>query len=556
MSHPQRGRDASPGGDRVLPTLPEIAAKILMRGGYLFEFLGGVMRFVKIMALASAGVVLGVSPTAAIAQAKAGKQPSVFVQCDGRVGHVSAGEKLGRLLLVTATAGLSEAAMSADKADGRVSGVAGAAACDAALQSEGDGYRRAQLALAKALHLGEAGQWDAAATAARAAPSLIAAQAGDWSLTRTTETAAANIEAWALARAGKLAEAEMVQARAVLRAGADALALQRTASYLRLTRTMTEPKRQAYFHLLKYAPQFQTVVLYGFADAGDYRSARTAIRAIYALDKAMYKKAPPRSEFEAMEAAYAAMDGNAADARRLLDAARISFASDRSEGVFSSPASASSVDENLAFAEAATAMAEGKIADARRLIGQRSLWGGISPGMVTDLVTRLRADAPAGDRPGILASDPAVNWSDFANARIKLMGEEAETKRLWKSLTELMVDKHYAPLAGQLASGTGPKPKWLLKPFKDIPMNFELVSVTGRFYGPAINEPMMLHAAYIARARGKQGIALFPGRKSLEMVGVKFVNPGDEGIAAESIIDANALIAALEPHLKAPVPVK
>ena len=508
------------------------------------------MHFSKTLALASAGVVLVTSPNAAAAQAKAGKQPSVFIQCDGRVGHVSAGETFGRLLLLTATAGLSEAAMAGDKADGRVSGAAGAAACDAALQSEGDGYRRAQLGLAKAIHLGEAAQWDSAAAAARAVPSLIAAQAGDWSLTRSTETAAAGIEAWALARAGKMAEAETVQARAVVRAGADALALQRTASYLRLTRTMSEPKRKAYFHLMRFAPQFQTVALYGFADAGDYRSARTAIRATYGLHKAMYAKAPPQSQFEAMEASYAAMDGNAADARRLLDAARASFARDRSEGNFNGPENASSVDEDLAFAEAATAMAEGKMADARRLIGQRSLWGGIAPGMVTDLVTKLRADAPAGDRPGILAGDPAASWSDFTNARIKMMGEEAETKRLWKSLTELMVDKHYAPLAKQAATGAGPKPKWLMKPIKDIPLKFELVSVTGAFYGPAINEPMMLHAAYIARARGKQGIALAPSRKSLEMVGVKFVNPGDEGIAAESIIDANALIAELEPHLK------
>ena len=145
------------------------------------------MRFVKNLALASAGVVLAVSPSVAAAQAKAGKQPSVFIQCDGRVGHVGAGETLGRLLLLTATAGLSEAAMASDKENGRVAGVGGAAACDAALQSEGDGFRRAQLGLAKALHLGEAGQYDAAAAAARAVPSLITTQAGDWSLMRSAE---------------------------------------------------------------------------------------------------------------------------------------------------------------------------------------------------------------------------------------------------------------------------------------------------------------------------------------------------------------------------------
>lgn len=512
------------------------------------------MRFSKTLALASAGVVLVTSPIAAVAQDKTGKQPSVFVQCDGRVGHVSAGEKLGRLLLLSATAGLSEAAMAGDKENGRVSGAAGAAACDAALQSERDGYRRAQLGLAKALHLGEAGQWDAAAAAARAVPSLIIAQAGDWSLTRSTATAAANIEAWSLMRAGRLEEAEIVQARAVLRAGADALALQRTASYLRLTRTMSEPKRKAYHHLMRFAPQFGNVALHGFADAGDYRAARTAIKAVYALDKAMYKKPPSQSEYEGMEATFAALDGNAADARRLLDMARQSFARERGDGTFASPASASSVDEGLAFAEAATAMAEGKMAEARRLIGQRSLWGGIAPGMVTDLVTRLRADAPTGDRPGILANDPTISWSDYSNARIKALGEDAQSKRMWTSLTELLVDKHYAPLAKQAASGAGPKPRWLMKPNKDMPLKFEVVSVTGTFFGPAVNEPMMLHAAYIARARGKSGFALFSGRKSLEMIGVKFVNPGDEGITADSIIDANALIAQLEPHLKPPAP--
>lgn len=514
------------------------------------------MRLLKWMSLASAGAVMVTMSASAPAQSKSGKQPSVFIQCDGRTGHVSAGETFGRLLLLTATAGLSEAAMAGDKADGRVSGIAGAAACDAALQAERDGYRRAQLGLAKALHLGEAEQWDAAAAAARAVPSLIATHSGDWSLTRSTETAAANIEAWALVRAGKLEEAETVQARAVLRAGADALALQRAASYLRLTRTISEPKRKAYQHLLRFAPQFGTTALHGLADAGDYRSARVVLKAIHGLERAMYKKPPATSELEGMEAAYAAMDGNAADARRLLDQAKATFARERAEGFFTSSTMASAVDEYIAFADAATALAEGKKAEARRLIGQRSLWGGIAAGMVSDLVARLCTDTPSGDLAGILASDPAVSWNDFSAARVKAMSEDAVAKRMWVSLTELMVDKHYYPLSGQMATGTGPKPKWLMKPLKDVPLNFDLVTVTGRFFGPAVNEPMMLHAAYIARARGKQGIALFPGRRSLETMGVKFVNPGDEGIAAESIIDASTLIADLEPRLTPPTPAR
>src|SRR5437879_1924306 len=78
------------------------------------------------------------------------KVPEAFLQCDGRVGHVSDGARFARLLLLTATAGISEAAMRKDDAAKRAKGAAGVAACDQAIASESDAYRRVQLGLAKA----------------------------------------------------------------------------------------------------------------------------------------------------------------------------------------------------------------------------------------------------------------------------------------------------------------------------------------------------------------------------------------------------------------------
>ena len=116
---------------------------------------------------------------AAAAPAKDEKAPSVFLQCDGRTGHVSAGESFLRLALVTATAGLSEAGMASDDAGKRAKGAAGVAACDAAVARESDNFRRTQLALARSLHFAEDKKWVEAAAAARAAPATLDGKSTD-----------------------------------------------------------------------------------------------------------------------------------------------------------------------------------------------------------------------------------------------------------------------------------------------------------------------------------------------------------------------------------------
>lgn len=508
------------------------------------------MRTLNSFALALAGASM-LTPIAASAADKSSKQPSVFLQCDGRTGHVSGGETFARLLLLTATAGISEAAMTGDNDRSRAKGEAGVAACNAAIEAEGDAYRRAQLGLARSIHWAEQEKWDEAIRAARDVPQLLPSNSADWALSRTTETAAANLEAQWLVRAGKLAEAEEAQSRAVIRAGADALAMQRSAHYLRLTRTMSPAKRSAYEAMLRYSPQFSSVIINGYADAGDYAAARKTMAAYYAVAKSMYKKPPSEAEDLALDGAFAAMAGDAATARPQIEKARAAFAKERAAGTVDG-GYAATIDEQLSFAEAALAQAEGRVADARRLLGQRSLWGNVAPGMVVDLIERLMPGLPEAERVGIFGGDTKKLWNESVAARVAAVSEEKFTKRAWQSLVELVVDRHYAPMARQVASGSTAKPKWLLKPDKSDPLPFDVLSVDGRFWGPMINEPMMLHAALIAKARGKSGFVILPTRKELGMIGIKFVSPGDAGIGEPIIVDADRVIADLSSHLTPP----
>jgi hypothetical protein len=314
---------------------------------------------------------------------------------------------------------------------------------------------------------------------------------------------------------------------------------------------MSSAKRAAYEHLLRFAPNNALNVIHGYADAGDYAAARRSLASFTAISKAMYKKPPPEEAGFAIDAGFAAMAGDAAGARASLDKAKAAFAKDRAAGTVDG-ATAASIDEEIAFAEAALAQAEGRAADARRLISQRTLWANVSPGMVVDLIQRLIASAPQAERVGILAGDPNRLWVEAQTARVTAINDEKLMKRAWVSLTELVVDRHYAPMARQAATGSNPKPRWLLKPDKSDPLPFDIVSIDGRFYGPAVNEPMMLHAALIAKARGKRGFALLPTRKEMGFFGVKFVNPGDEGIDEAMIVNADRLIADLSPHVTPP----
>jgi hypothetical protein len=495
------------------------------------------------LAIVAATAVTG---TPAFAADQAG---SAFVQCDGRVGHVSGGARFARLLLVTATAGISEAAMSRDDASKRVKGSAGVAACDQALAGEGDGYRRMQLALARALHLGEDKKWDEAAAAAAAVPQYLGPKSTDWGLTKSATSTARYLQAVYLVRAGKLAQADAAAWDGVKIGGLDVLTMERMGRFVSLTRTISPEKRAALEAMQRYYPDFGLRAATVYADAGDFKSAIRAVRGVEGGFFAFIKEPKPASGIHSVIATYAALDGDLAGAKSELAVAKAALERDRGEGdAASDPTGFASREDELAFAEAAIASASGDDAGAAKILGSRSSWPTMSAGVVAALVGRVAPKVAESARLGVLAKSPDALWQEALDARLTLLRNTEKDDRLWSVTGFLEQDEGFQRLAHNALTGSG-KSKWLLGPGKE-PRSYDLIAAGPEASGWESGEGVLYHAALLAKARGKQGFVLLPKRERLNWLALRFVDEGELGLPSSSIVRADDVIAALSPHIR------
>jgi len=503
----------------------------------------------KVLA-AAATLAMAAGPTPAQAAAKDSKGASHFLQCDGRTGHVGAGESFMRLLLVTATAGISEAGMASDDAGKRLKGADGAAACAQAIASEGDNYRRVQLALARAIHLGEDKNWAAAVEAARAVPGVIAPDSTDWALAKSAKATARLLEATLLAQQGRHAEAEEALVAAGEAGEMEVTNLQRAVRLMGFDRTMTPRKKAVLDRAFRVMPSEGLVIASHFAEAGDYASAVATIDALTQVFDLFAKEPGKTASFESQAGLFLAMGGDVAGARARLAVARAEAAKDAADGSAQKYAvAAAKADEAIAATEVALAIADKRDADARRLFAARERWALIPQGVAATLAGRVAAVTPAAERTGLLAKGDAGLWAETREARAKLLAEEAAEKMQWALTNRLTVDRRYTELSSQVWSATK-KPKLLLKgkPGDRI----EILSIMTRAYGAQAGEALMLHAALIARTRGKQGFVVVPVRDRVDLMGVRFASASETGVPAGALVSADEVIASLGPRIPQP----
>ena len=64
---------------------------------------------------------------------------------------------------------------------------------------------------------------------------------------------------------------------------------------------------------------------------------------------------------------------------------------------------------------------------------------------------------------------------------------------------------------------------------------------------------LLMHSALLARARGKQGFIHLPPRKLANGALVMFGDPGDPGVPAALVLNAETVIGALKPDFEEPV---
>jgi hypothetical protein len=506
------------------------------------------MKMSLVGARALAGVA-AITVVAAPARAADDKPAGKFLQCDGRMGHVSGGERAVRLLLVSATAGISEMGMSKDGADKRVSGAAGVAACDEAMTSENDGYRRMQLALARSIHFGEDKQWAQAAAAAAQVPEQLRDKATDWGLAKSSTSTARYLQALYSVRAGNIGGGEHAAWDGIRIAGPDVITLQRMSHFIPLSRTITPEKRAALMTMLRYYPDADIRVANVFAEAGDFRIASAVLKGFEGSLDAFIKEPKPVGSLHAMMATFAAMNGDAVEANRELAVAKAALERNRSEGeAASAPTAIATQEESIAFAQAAITAASGDATGAAKLLADRGSWPTVAPGVVAILVGRIAPQVAEADRHGVVALGEQAIWDDALKSRLAVIGNTDKDAKLWSVTNILEQDQGYQKLARNALTGSD-KPKWLLKPGKE-PREFDILSAGLEAPGWEAGEGILYHAALIAKARGKQGFVILPVRARINSMGLRFVNPGELGIPASSIVMADDVISTLSPHIR------
>lgn len=478
--------------------------------------------------------------------------PSPFIQCDGRKGHVGAGELFGQLLAITATAGLAGDAFSKDNGnvEKRLSGRAGADACNMAIAQEGNEERRAQLLLARTIHLIEAGDLPAALDSVRALPALAPTGVQDWAFNTGLGSSAAFLETVILVRMDRPAEAEVAALRSAAYAPYDLIAQYRIPAFVQLTPTIS-PEKKAYLdQLVRMCPQHLSLRAELEAWAGDYAAAARDEADRLKLVQGFAPKAKPFFN-DALVALYLMMaqdkdaPATAARARQGLD----SYIAEG--GARSDVGGVANVEELLAFFDIGQMAAQGRMAEARTAFAGRTRWLSVPPPVVADMFGRLQADMPAADRTGPWART-RQNYRDEAMlGNLKLLQNPDLVKNYYAKVANSVRQSEYARASGSVWK-IGNKPRYLMRKLpKDI-TSFEFISVEPTLWGVSAGEAVLLHAALIANARGYDSFVVPQNRTTISSTPVRFGNAGTEGFPGSAAFNAQKVIDDLSPHIPQP----
>lgn len=478
--------------------------------------------------------------------------PSPFIQCDGRKGHVGAGELLGQLLAISVTAGLASDAFAKDdgNVEKRLTGRAGADACAAAIALESNEERRVQLLLARAIHLIEAEDLNGALDSIRTLPALAPVGVQDWAFNAGLGSSAAFLETVILVRLNRPAEAEVAALRSTAYAPYDLVAQYRVPAYVQLTPTISPEKRAYLDQLVRMCPQHLSLRAELNAWVGDYAAAARDEGDRLKLVQGFAPKAKPFSN-DALVALYQMMAGDkdavatAARARTGLDA----YVAEG--GARSDMAGVANVEEMLAFFEIGQLAAQGKLAEARTAFGGRTRWVSVPPPVVADMFGTLQANLPAADRAGMWARTRQAYRDEAMAGNLKLLQHPDLMKAYYAKVGNTVRQSDYARASGSVWK-IGNKPRYLVRKLPKDVTTYEFISVEPTLWGLSAGEAVLLHAALIADARGVEGFVVPQSRTHIASSAVRFGAAGTPGFPGSAMFNAQKVIADLTPRIPVP----
>ncbi|MGE0666627.1 MAG: hypothetical protein AB7O49_08720 [Sphingomonadales bacterium] len=476
---------------------------------------------------------------------------SVFVQCDGAKGHADGFELFGQLVAITFTAGLSEAAMGHPKVTDRLDGRPGAEACEAAVAQEGNLVRRTQLSFARTIHYLEAEDLDAALESARKSAGIVDANREDWAYLQSMGASAYFLEAYVLAKMGRVEEAEAVAYRSGMMAPYDLLAMLRVSGFLGLTSQLT-PEKTAYLdqfvrlfpHALKYRAEL-------FAENRDYVRAAADLLAFRRAWHA-FKPDDRQPSFSAQRAVYLIMAGDRAASLEVVEEAQSELDKLRADGdAANSMAVITLAEELLRFQAIVDKFQAGQKDEAAELLMTGGNWTAVNSAVVADLLEQIQRDLPEADRKGILKDAPDALRKKRLADNLANLTQTKGIEKLYDRVAAVAQRSAYTSNASAVWKA-GDDPKFLLERQPKEDRIYEVVGMYPRYVGLAAGEALILHCALIARHRGSAGFVLFPSRNRLDIAGVQFIDSADQEFPRSAMFDPETVIGALSQHIPEP----
>lgn len=501
-----------------------------------------VSRFVTI-------ALLALSAPLRAENAKAPQPPSPFIQCDGSKGHASGLELAGQILAITATAGLAGDFISKDdgNTDKRLDGLPGAAACDAALRLETNELRRVQLGFARTIHDIEGKDLPAALTSVRAIAALGGTLQQDWAFQQSAGSSIAYLEAVIHARMGNAELAEQAAIRSVQAAPYDLLAATRARAFLHLGHGMAPEKRAVLDAMLRMSPQNLEDRAEHLAWVGDYAAASADIGTVMPAFDGFFKTRRPGG-WDALQSVYALMAGNIAESDMLAKRARTEIDAWVAEGGGNGIASA---EEFLAFQGMGRLLADKRAPEAAAIFNAHGKWVWVPASVTADMLERLQKALPPAARTGAAAEDPKAIREAATRQLLAALSKEDDVATLYITVSNIVRVTDYDGLRRAIDK-VGVKPRFLLPADPKDPLSLEAIDTRPRIYGLPSGEALLLHAALIAKARGKTGFKMIPRRKYINFAALIFGNIGEPGFPAATTYDAHAVFEALSPHFPLP----
>lgn len=499
------------------------------------------------------------SPPPASQPAVAPEKPvgSVFVRCDGQPAGLSGAELAGLLFLITATGGVVGGLVGAPETadDGKkAKGDEGVAACTAALAEEKEEIRRVQLTLARAIHQIEAKHYDAALADARSVSAAAPVKSQERGFQHSLGLSALEIEAATLLRMGRPKEAEDKALKMAATSPWDILNLLRVSRYVGLTAEMSPAKQAFYDTYIRVLPTglFQRYEAKQWV--GDWAGSAADLELLLAVQSDLLKEdipSPPlftarRSVAYLLAGDLETSNALAVEGRKAVDdLVKSGKALDEQSAI-------SQAEELLDFQAAGRMFAEGKIKEARAAFAARSRWLAPTAPAVALMTARLRAGATPAELTGALARDPDQLRADALTAEAGQITEsETAAKVLYAAIRPYARATDYSAYTRSVWNTA--KSRYMVKRSGKENHDGELIFIYGAS-GPAGGEAMLLHAALVAQARGKDGFMFGPTRKRLDSALIIFGDKGDPAIEDGALINAADVINALSPDMPKPAP--